>query len=117
MHLHKKDLALIYKIQSFFGNGAAIGSVYQGTDHVTFKVISISQLIEKIIPHFDKYPLITQKRLDYQLLKEAVYLINNKEHLTREGVEKIINLKAKMNLPSLSRDSNNSLALDSLNLS
>lgn len=117
LHLHKNDLALIYKIQSFFGNGAAIGSIYQGTDHVTFKVISISQLIENIIPHFDKYPLITQKRLDYELFKKVVYLINNKEHLTKKGLEEIFNLKAQMNIPSLSRNPDNSLALDSLNLS
>ena len=77
---------MIYKIQSYFGNGAAIGSIYQGSDYVKFKVISISQLIENIIPHFDKYPLITQKRLDFQLFKKVVDLINNKEHLTKKGL-------------------------------
>lgn len=116
LHLHKNDLALIYKIRSYFGNGVTIGNIYQGSDHVTFKVISISQLIEYIIPHFDKYPLITQKRLDFELFKKIVNLVNNKEHLTKCGIEEIFKLKAGMNAPSLARNPDNSLALDSLNL-
>lgn len=45
-----------------------------------------------------KYPLITQKYADYLLFKQAVLLILNKEHLTLEGLEKIVAIKASMNL-------------------
>jgi len=50
-----------------------------------------------IINHFDKYPLITQKRADYELFKQAVELMEQKEHLTPEGLAKIVALKASMN--------------------
>lgn len=38
-----------------------------------------------IIPHFDKYPLATQKLADYMLFKEIVSLMKIKEHLTLDG--------------------------------
>jgi hypothetical protein len=41
--------------------------------------------LAKLIQHFDQYPLITQKLADYQLFKEAYYLVLNKEHLTLSG--------------------------------
>ena len=50
------------------------------------------------INYFDKYPLITQKQVDFLLFKQVVELIVNKEHLTKEGLIKIINIKAAMNL-------------------
>ena len=38
-----------------------------------------------ILPHFNKYPLLTQKSADYLLFKEVVNLMNKGEHLTEEG--------------------------------
>ena len=104
LHVHKKDLALIYKIQAFFGEDSILptGSFSIGTDAVSFKVVSNSDLVHKILPHFDKYPLLTQKRYDYILFKEAVELINKKEHLTEKGLKRIFELKADMNKNSLS---------------
>jgi hypothetical protein len=42
--------------------------------------------------------LISQKWSDYKLFKEAVALIKNKEHITKEGFKKILSLKASINL-------------------
>ena len=68
----------------------------QGSNAVQFIVKSIKEL-EVVIKHFDKYPLITQKLADYLLFKDAVILMNNKEHLNLQGLEKIINIKASIN--------------------
>jgi len=46
----------------------------------------------------EKYPLLTQKAADFLLFKKAVELVNNKAHLTVEGVKEIVNIKASMNL-------------------
>jgi hypothetical protein len=51
-----------------------------------------------LINYFDKYPLITQKYADYQLFKQAFLLIDNKEHLTEEGLQKLVAIRASMNL-------------------
>ena len=52
----------------------------------------------KLIDHLDKYPLISQKAADYLLFKQVVELISNKAHLTTEGLNRIVNIKASMNL-------------------
>jgi len=55
--LHQKDLALLELIRKFF-NG--VGTIHkQGKDYVEYRVTSIQDLINVIIPHFDKFPLIT----------------------------------------------------------
>jgi hypothetical protein len=51
-----------------------------------------------IIDHFDKYPLITKKLADYNLFKSAYSIIINKEHLTKEGLYKLVSIKGSLNL-------------------
>jgi hypothetical protein len=50
-----------------------------------------------IIAHFDKFPLLTQKVKDYKLFKKAYNIIIIKEHLTKEGLDKLIAIKYLMN--------------------
>jgi hypothetical protein len=42
--------------------------------------------------------LLTQKAADYLLFKQGVKLFNNKAHLTVEGLNQLVNIKASMNL-------------------
>lgn len=45
----------------------------------------------------DKYSLISRKRGDYLLFKQILSIIQLKEHLTLQGLQKIINIKATLN--------------------
>jgi hypothetical protein len=63
-----------------------------------FRVTAPKQISEKIIPHFDKYILISQKQADYLLFKEIINLIIQGEHLKEEGLQSIINIRASLNL-------------------
>jgi len=60
-------------------------------------VESIKEL-QVIVDHFDKYPLITQKVSDYLLFKQSFEFIKNKEHLAIEGLNKLVAIKASLNL-------------------
>jgi hypothetical protein len=42
--------------------------------------------------------LSSQKRADYELFKQALELIQNKKHLTADGLKEIVSIKASMNL-------------------
>jgi hypothetical protein len=64
---------------------------------VNYSIDSIKDL-NNLILYLEKYPLLTQKAADLLLFKKAVELVNNKAHLTLEGLEKIVNIKASMNL-------------------
>ena len=62
-----------------------------------YRVNKLNNIINIIIPHFDKYSLIIQKQSDYKTFKNIVELINKGEHLNKNGIIKIINLKAVLN--------------------
>lgn len=95
IHIHNKDEVLLKRIQSYF---KGIGKwVDHSHNSVVYSVNSLNDIINIIIPHFDKYPLLTQKFADYQLFKSAVLLMKEKKHLTLEGLQEIINIRASMN--------------------
>jgi len=62
-----------------------------------YQVHNLNEITKAIIPHFENYPLITQKQSDFLLFKEIVKLMEKNEHLTEDGLVKIINLKASSN--------------------
>jgi len=57
----------------------------------------INDLNNVIIPHFIKYPLLTQKKVDILLFKTIIELMKTKKHLTNEGLTEIISIKASRN--------------------
>ena len=63
-----------------------------------FRITSPKQILNQIIPHFDKYNLITQKQADYLLFKQIVMLIEQGNHLNKEGLQEIVNIRASLNL-------------------
>jgi LAGLIDADG endonuclease len=64
----------------------------------SFRVNSLQDLTTFIIPHFEKYPLLTQKSADFILFTKIVKFMNNKVHLTEDGLQQIINIRASMNI-------------------
>lgn len=84
---------LLRRIYYFFG----VGGVYESENRAEYAVQSLRDITNVIIPHFDKYPLITQKQADYLLFKQAIHLLNLKAHFNNEGALEILNLRASLN--------------------
>ena len=95
INLHSRDRDLLNLIQSYFDGAGRISK--ERSNCCDYTVGSLDQIITKIIPHFDKYPLKTQKYSDYQLFREAVMIMKSGEHFTKEGLQKIINIRASLN--------------------
>ena len=72
-----------------------------GAESVQFRVSSLEDL-NIIIHHFDKYPLLTRKHSDFLLFKEVVNLIKHGKHLSLEGLNRIMSIKAILNSGKLS---------------
>lgn len=87
MGLHIKDLGLLTNIRDFFGVGQIIISK-QGNVAI-YQVQSVKDMVNVIIPHFNKYPLQTKKLIDFLLFKSIIEIIVKKEHLTEQGLIKI----------------------------
>lgn len=92
--LHDKDEALLIDVKNYYG----VGNINweHGISTIQLRVTSQKDLIV-IIEHFKKYPLNSQKRADFELFQQALQLMLRKEHLTEDGLCKIVGIKASMN--------------------
>jgi hypothetical protein len=62
-----------------------------------YEVRNLSNLCDIIIPHFEKYPLLTQKKEDFRKFKQICFIMRKNLHRTKQGLETIINLACDMN--------------------
>jgi len=94
--LHEKDRALLLLIQNYFDNIGYISKINDKST-VEFRVSDITSLNNIIIPHFEKYTLITNKYKDFKIFKHIVSLMSENKHTTLEGLEEILEYRASLN--------------------
>jgi hypothetical protein len=90
---HKNFKNFFELIKKYLG----VGYIIINRNEVQYIVNSVPQIEQKIIPYFDKYPLRSRKLESYMIFKEIIGIISKKEHLTKEGLIKIIKMSYKMN--------------------
>ena len=62
-----------------------------------YEVRSLADLLTNVIPHFDRYPLLSGKANDFKLFKQICLLMKKGKHTTLDGLGKITRLAFKMN--------------------
>lgn len=95
VYQHQKHRYVLELCKEVFG----AGTIYRKSGiHpvLNFSIDSTRNIIEKVIPFFDRYPLIT-KRETYRIFREIVLAIRDREHLTKEGFERLVRLAYTMN--------------------
>lgn len=60
--------------------------------HVKYRVSNQKDIIEKVIPFFEKYPLFGTKLKSFSVFKEIAARINASQHKTEEGLKELIAL-------------------------
>ena len=88
-----KDKTLLEIIQKSLG----VGKIRKHSEKSLWFEVNSKNDLRVIFLHFDKYYFLTKKFADYQLFKQAIALMQRKEHLTLEGLRKIVAIKASMN--------------------
>ena len=78
---------------------------------VKYEVRSIGDLVAKIIPHFENYPLLSEKQREFKIFKEICFLLLGKEHLTRNGFNQVRNLSEQMNASGKKRYPRNKIKI------
>lgn len=107
--LHIRDKELLIGIANYFNilkkNLVESKYIYDSATRETslLQIKNNSDIINKVIPFFDQYPILGVKSLDFSDFKKVAELIKNKEHLTESGFSEIIKIIEQMNL-----DRNNS---------
>ena len=91
----QKDHSLIVlsDLKSFFNCGN-INIDNRKFNAYKYTVTKTSDLVSIIIPHFDKYPLVGSKNLDFLDFKKALFLLIERNP---DNLNKILLIKSKMN--------------------
>lgn len=90
---HSKDSVLLDNISKYLG----CGKCYFSRNEVNLIVSTFSNINDKIISLFNKYPLLGTKKEDYLDFCKVAELIKSKDHLTKQGIEDIKRIKSNMN--------------------
>jgi hypothetical protein len=77
--------------------GSGIIYKYPGKSAVVLTTFNFSDITNKIIPFFDKSPLLGIKLLDYLDWHKIAKLIDEGSHHTLEGLKLIQEISSKMN--------------------
>lgn len=93
IELHAKDLGLLYLIKSFFKES---GDIYlrKSKKSAVYQIRDLGSLMDTVIPHFSKYPLISQKQKEYKVFHLILVTLLNNKYFTRKGIMKIEWLKS-----------------------
>jgi len=94
---NEKDESVLYKIKDYFGFGDV--KINRTDVHGTRKEFRARGLenLNKLIEFFRVNRLKTSKEKDFEIFSEVIGLMNQKKHLTKEGLDKIARLVSKMN--------------------
>ena len=91
---------VLYAIQELLGCGSIRPDRSDKT--VKWETRRLEDLLERVIPHFESWPLLSGKRHDFSRFALICRLMAAGEHRRREGLVRIVELAREMN-PSGSR--------------
>jgi hypothetical protein len=93
---HSRDTELMKSLISYLNCGRIELTLKQSA--VYFVVTNLKDILEKIIPLFDKCNIKGIKQSDYEEFRRVAMLLQDKEHLSEAGLSKINSIKSNMNL-------------------
>ncbi len=96
----EKSVKALYIAKRFFDCGNIfINKRYDNHNEPLYRycVRSVQELNDKILPFFSQYRLRTYKQKDFEIFQKIIRMMVKKEHLTKKGWNKILNLAGKMN--------------------
>ena len=64
INLNGRDISILKRIHGFFGVGTL--NIYK--NDAVFTVTSVKDLVLVVLPHFESYPLLTQKLGDFFII-------------------------------------------------
>lgn len=104
---NKRSKEIIFLLHKYFACGGVRFS--KKDQNYKYEVRSISDLVKNVIPHFQKYPLKTAKKVEFEKFSEICQLIYSSHHLSQAGLVKIIKLSENLNVSSNKKYNRNDL--------
>lgn len=91
---HERDIQLLYALKKFFKCGVV--RVNHG-DRYELRVRKLESLSKIVVPFFEKYSLKTKKKQDFLKFRRIIRFMEQRKHLTQEGILEIIRIAKQMN--------------------
>jgi LAGLIDADG endonuclease len=95
-----RSVGALEQLRDFFG----VGRLYQNRRHdnhrehlYKYLVERRDDLIEVVIPFFERFPLRTDKRHDFERFAECVRMVELGHHLRSDGLIEILTVMERMN--------------------
>ena len=82
-------------IQEYFGCGTLRPDRSDRT--LKWEIRSLSLIVDRIVPHFMRYPLMSGKQRDFELFADICDRMTRGEHLAAEGLQEIVRRAGMMN--------------------
>lgn len=82
---HMKDEQLMKDIAKYFN----CGSVYLNRETYVYRVVSLSNILDKILPFYTKYPIHEVKAKNFEDFVKVDELMKENKYLTPAGLEEI----------------------------
>jgi len=92
--LTKKSRKILLELKRFFGCGSIRFCRRDNT--YKYEVRSLSDLTEKVIPHFERYHLFIKEK-EFLSLRKVSYLMRARKHRQKEGLEEIKKIAEAIN--------------------
>ena len=84
-------------VPKIFKNTLGCGKIRYRKDGICyFDVRKTEDLVNKVVPFFKNFPLLSKKNNVFIIFCEALEIVTDKKHLTISGMEKILELRNKI---------------------
>lgn len=93
---HVKNTQLFEQFKEFFNCGNLYAKKASNGEYkeIQYQISSNKQIKENVLPHFEKYPLISFKKKVYEVWSESIKLLSNEP--SNERNEKLIKLRKRI---------------------
>ena len=92
---YESQTHVLKRIEFYFKCGSIRKDKRDGL--MRYEVRNLSNLCDIVIPHFEKYPLLTQKEEDFQRFRKICLMMRSNQHRNKQGLKTIIDLACNMN--------------------
>jgi hypothetical protein len=95
LQVHVIDKPLLEKIKKVMN----CGRIYTNSKRklVNFKVYRYDDLVNKVIPFFDKYQFHGNKKRSFEIFKEIMSILDKPGRISEEDLSQVASLKVSMN--------------------
>ena len=97
IYQHKIRRGLLELAGSVFETGR-INPKHGNEDVLVFSIVSQRWIVQRVIPFFERYMAFSCKKRDFQLFREIVMAMENKQHHDPHGLVDIVEKAYQMNM-------------------